>query len=53
MSVFFVALMPFGFLLEFFIAVCEEMELKPKRLLRGCLEVLSRKGKIAMQLRQP
>jgi len=36
MSVFFMAFMLFGFLLEFFIAVYEKVELKPKRLLRGC-----------------
>lgn len=36
MSVFFMGLMPFGFFLAFFIAVCEKVELNPKRLLRGC-----------------
>lgn len=36
MSVFFMGLMPFGFFLGFFIAVCEKVELNPKRLLRGC-----------------
>lgn len=29
------ALVPFGFLLGFFIAVCEKMELKPKMFLGG------------------
>lgn len=29
------AVVPFGSLLEFFTAVCEKVELKPKRLLGG------------------